>query len=97
MTEGNVDFNKEHILAIVMGNREAPVLEAILPSYIVVRNPPPAPPAPPLYHESVLLLISPHQSRNSVTVAGVNLVDRWSWKHTVSCMHHLSGEEGRIV
>jgi len=65
------DFNKEHILAIVMGNREVPVLEAILPSYIVVRN-------TPLYHESVLLLIFPHQSRNSVTVAGVKLVDRWS-------------------
>ena len=36
------DINKEHILAIVMGNREVPVLEAILPSYIVVRNTPPS-------------------------------------------------------
>jgi len=40
MTEGNVDFNKERILAIVMGSRGVPVLEAILPSYIVVRNAP---------------------------------------------------------
>jgi hypothetical protein len=65
------DFNKEHILAIVMGSREVPVLEAILPSYIVIRN-------TPFYHESVLLLILPHQSHNSVTVVGVKLVDRWS-------------------
>jgi len=54
-----------------MGNREVPVLDASLPSYIVVRN-------TPFYHESVLLLIFPHQSPNSVTVAGVKLVDRWS-------------------
>jgi hypothetical protein len=65
------DFNKEHILVIVMGNREVPVLEAILPSYIVVRN-------SPIYHESVLLLIFAHQSHKSVTVAGVKVVDRWS-------------------
>ena len=56
---------------IVMASREVPILEAILPSYIVLRN-------ASSYHESVLLLIFPHQSPRSLTVTGVKLVDRWS-------------------
>lgn len=77
-----------------MGSRNVPVLQAILPSYIVIRKPPFS---PQFYHAWVLLLIFPHQSHGGVTVAGVKLVDRWSWKHTARCVHHLSGEKGLIV
>jgi hypothetical protein len=84
---GTHGFNKEHILAIVMGSTEVPVLEAILPSYIVVLN-------TPFCYDSFLLLIFPHQSHNTVTVVGVKLVDRSSWKHTAGRTHHLSGEGG---